>query len=825
MPIRNSKLLEIVGWVGVNLRVDSTDLQNHDMAAASNIDLHSRIAVAAQRQGKQKLFLSGTDTRWSVTDGGDELRKLDGLVQRLTRDRGEDDMKPLGLHRWEDRLLAGLAIVSDDAGPKGTYGWEVDYHGAQPQPLPDRNIRKLFHRSTTRYQAAGQRVYRDQKHIQDYRKLDCSAQLITGMLNYRPLLDNVEWTFIADRGQMLKDDGTVTRRWGIAPPVGEMSQGIFSNTADAQYALTYIRYTDEIARKVAHESNPTNCALASLVLGETIAIGHIGLIPHPEDPQVNGIGIYRSLTEGGTPLLVRRIPIPSSPSYSVTFGWEAVLYREKVALPAAWFAEDYDNRQLTTGDELRFQHALPSTGTQATVDFADKSGTIPAYTLLLPPIFMGTQQWEPGYAAPSTLPWVQAPEGSPPIFVLTPDTPSYNRFNFIQNSEDVPQDGTLPDHAIHGRHGTYRWEINDGYVTTRQTLRWAYGDITQTGALGAAVATDNDLPPASHYVAEHLGFTFLFGDDENEHLLYWSKRFQPESWPAANFIEVGSPTSPSRGLASIAGLLGIFTADTKYRITGSDSQSFVYQEALSSRGCPAPGTIVACERGIIFAAFDGVWQTTLTSPDEELSTNILPLFMDREVNGMKPIDWDYAIYMAAEYHKGRYYLSYVSKGSSEVDTVAVYSFDTQQWSFYALDARSFRWEDSRNILSYGATDGHLYQIEAGATDDDGLTIPFSFRTKDFGVYAKEQVSGNFIRVLWLFLKLDLEIANGSATVSVYSNDVLAYTTTVTGDRKAGLLHLPENTWGTKCRIEVSGEAKGPVLAHGLSMAYLPLEHD
>lgn len=819
MPIRNSKVVEIVGWSGVSLRPDASDLTNHELASASNLDLHTRIAVAAQRQGKERLFTSAPTAQWSTTDGGDMAERLGGLVQRLTRERGTGESVPVGLNRWEDRLLAGETFLPPDSGAKGTHGWEVDSHGAQPQPLPDLDIRRLAHRNATRYQAAGKHFYRDQKLIQDYRELECSTAELSSFVNYRPLLDNVEWTFCADRGQMIKDSGTVTRRWGIAPPPAGSSARW--NCAPATvYGLTYIRYTEEATPKVAHESNPTLCPEGSSVGIEDLAVGHVELIAHPEDPQVNGIGIYRSLQTGGSQLLIRRVKIPQYPTYSVTYGWEGILFLGTSATTThvSWVSDTFDNRYYTTGDDLRFQHAFQADEPTKTTDPDDLDSSSARYKTLLPPIYMGTQRWEPGVAAPNA-------NILPNQAFSLPADPTYDRWKFIQNSEDVPQDGSAINYAIHGRHGTHRWEVDEGFVINKQSFRWAYGDLVAEGSLGAAVETDNDLPPESHYVAEHLGFTFLYGDDDNEHYLYWSKRFQPESWPADNYIEVGQPSDKSRGLSSLAGLLGIFTENTKYRLTGSDSDSFVYQEALSSRGCPTPLSLVACERGLLFAAYDGVWQTTLTSPDKELSGNILPLFMGQTVNGRLPIDWDYALRMAGEYHKNRYYLSYVSKGSTEIDTVAVYSFDTEQWSFYALDARSFRWEDDRNIMAYGATDGQLYQMEAGATSDVGLPIPFSFTTKEFGVHAAEGQAGSFIRCLWLFVKLDLTLAEGSATVKVYVDDTLEHTATVTGARTLPLLHLPEDTWGKRCKITVSGEAIGPVSAHGLSMAYLPLEHD
>lgn len=120
--------------------------------------------------------------------------------------------------------------------------------------LADLIIRRLGKFNAIRYQVAGVNLYRTQADVNDYRATDFdSDRLHTTLVSFKPLNDTAIWTFVADRGTMLKDDGTNTYRWGLPlPPIYEIAQQQ-SATYTYNIGVTHIRFDDVT---LAHESNP-----------------------------------------------------------------------------------------------------------------------------------------------------------------------------------------------------------------------------------------------------------------------------------------------------------------------------------------------------------------------------------------------------------------------------------------------------------------------------------------------------------------------------------------------------------------------------------------
>lgn len=129
--------------------------------------------------------------------------------------------------------------------------------------LSDTEIRMLGRVNNIRYEIAGTNIYRDQTDVNDYRDNDLdSSRKHTTLVGFKPLNDTSIWTFIADRGAMIKDNGTVTYRWGLpAPSSYEVSQ---QQSASYTYniGVTHIRF---VGTTVAHESNPTEVTITETV--------------------------------------------------------------------------------------------------------------------------------------------------------------------------------------------------------------------------------------------------------------------------------------------------------------------------------------------------------------------------------------------------------------------------------------------------------------------------------------------------------------------------------------------------------------------------------
>jgi hypothetical protein len=184
--------------------------------------------------------------------------------------------------------------------------------------LADLVIRRLARVNNARYQVAGVSLYRDQVKIIDGL---LSPNLVTTITPFRPLLDTTIWALIADDAIMRKASTTVVRNWGlvaptIAPTVGVAPQaGVL--TGDYHVVYTFIRFD---GTAVAAESNPSPTSATV-----TLSAGSISITVNTTalDPQVNGIGIYRTVADGTLHLLDSRLPYPTTSAYGGTFQWEA----------------------------------------------------------------------------------------------------------------------------------------------------------------------------------------------------------------------------------------------------------------------------------------------------------------------------------------------------------------------------------------------------------------------------------------------------------------------------------------------------------------------
>ena len=386
----------------------------------------------------------------------------------------------------------------------------------------------------------------------------------------------------------------------------------------------------------------------------------------------------------------------------------------------------------------------------------------------------------------------------------------------FRNSEDY----------TYGYRGLNLWEKefllarNANHVQTRWT--WAYCSTLLDDELGVPVEDDNDVPPLASLVTTYQEHTFLAGDPENPHYLYWSKRFRPESWPQENFLEIGNADDPITQITTVAGVLGVFTRSTKYRLTGNTDSGFVHWEALSHRGTRSPKSVVTTDKGVVFVSPDGVWISNFIEPDRKLSDKIEGLFLgaDHDANMEEdPINQDALVEIAATHWKNRYYFSYPSGTSITNDRTAVYDFATEEWTIYDHAMSSMMTEHDTNLLVAGGTNGNLYVLETDTGDGSSL-INFEAKTKE---YYEGQAIG--IKCLFLYFTVDAKVPeNASITAQfIVDGEEVGDAVTITGDRTKVLQHLPEGCVGYRWQVHVTGATDHAELEiGGVGAYYLPL---
>jgi hypothetical protein len=344
------------------------------------------------------------------------------------------------------------------------------------------------------------------------------------------------------------------------------------------------------------------------------------------------------------------------------------------------------------------------------------------------------------------------------------------------------------------------------------------GSSTQVDtALTDLLETDNDPPPVTHWAWEHTERMFLTQDLNNPHYVWFSKRFLPEAVPAANFLEIGNPNDPVMAGVSHAGACGVFTRATKYQIIGNDDSGFVPIESSSRRGTICPNTICVSEYGVVFVARDGVFSTTFASIDTKLSDNIEGIFISQTVNGYAPINWDGAKTFFGQVWKGRYFFSYCSGGNTTPDIVAVYNFMLSHWSFYGIAITALAWEDENDAIIAGQSDGSIIKLETGTTDQSA-SITMSATTKE---YACDE--GATVRKLFQYVSVDADTNGETVTVSIYVDDVLRGTCSVsTSKRTSSLFDLQAGAMGFRWRAVITYTGQLTPKVYQIIAYYAPL---
>lgn len=358
---------------------------------------------------------------------------------------------------------------------------------------------------------------------------------------------------------------------------------------------------------------------------------------------------------------------------------------------------------------------------------------------------------------------------------------------------------------------TYLFDQNIVAGTTTATSSQADTALTDL------VEVDNDSTPVCSWIVFHQEHAFLCRDTDNPHYLWYSKRFKPEQVPTDNFLEIGNPDDPLQCAVPTAGLLGVFAQKSKYRVVGNDTSGFVAYESVSRRGTRSPFSTIATPQGVSFVAKDGIFITDFTSEDMPFGDAILPIFFGETVNEMSPINWDYADTICCIYFKNRFYFAYPSGSNTTPDTVAVYSNDTKRWYFYqyATNVRSFVVEEDLDQVVHGSVDGQAYIMETGTNDGGGSTITMTVE-KDFG---KE--SPNVFK-LFQYATVDAELSTESMTITLYVDETLMRTTTITGARTNTTIRFPEQSLGFRARMKVSYTGTTRIKMHNLFIYAVPL---
>jgi len=164
-----------------------------------------------------------------------------------------------------------------------------------------------------------------------------------------------------------------------------------------------------------------------------------------------------------------------------------------------------------------------------------------------------------------------------------------------------------------------------GYDGTNAPWKW--------DAVGAAALALGGTPPVGNIGIVWQNRTFWAGVAAARTRLYYSALGDPESYPAANYIDVPSAFDgdPITGLAILYGALIIFKRNSIYILQGDSPDTWVLSKTNSSVGCASPYSTIAVGNLIYFVSDKGLYAMNLTN-NRQVSYKVEPTYNTAIIN-------------------------------------------------------------------------------------------------------------------------------------------------------------------------------------------------
>lgn len=368
-------------------------------------------------------------------------------------------------------------------------------------------------------------------------------------------------------------------------------------------------------------------------------------------------------------------------------------------------------------------------------------------------IYNGTDVWQAGYTKPGS--GVTATEGA--AGVLENKVYQYKVTFYYDDGESNANDTATSITPT----ASHKVELSDiptgtaGRVTQRKLYRTTgggstfkllttisdnttttYSDNVPDSGLGADLETDNDAPPAAHYVINHKSRMWYVGD--NSSTLWVSKALHPESVPTTYYWDIGRDDGDTiTGIAVNLGALVIFKKYSTWVLTGDipfgTGADMVLEKVNPTIGCISFKTIAPAGNDLLFFTPNlGVQRLhrIILASTESFDAEALS---DKIETTIDALNEDYLSISHAVVYDHRYYL-FVPYGTSTVcNTCLVLDLrrlnpeveSTVAWTIYDnYDfASSCLFLDGNGEGFYAgsnASDGYTYQLESGYNDDGTL---------------------------------------------------------------------------------------------------------
>lgn len=308
-------------------------------------------------------------------------------------------------------------------------------------------------------------------------------------------------------------------------------------------------------------------------------------------------------------------------------------------------------------------------------------------------------------------------------------------YDFIRREDDKKRLITVSGGNVYWNKGGTWAEITTGLDTNEKFAFTEYINSClwtnkKDGVYQWDGITDPELitgAPKFKDIVTFKNHIFGYGVEAYPYTLYWSELGDVTSYPAVNIVNFDENIT---GLGVLPNVLVVFTENTFWYMTGSDSDDFGRHELNPNVGCIAPHSIEVIDRDVFFLAKDGVYKANMAGTYDKVSGNI-----EDKIREINPIYYE-ECHATHDKQKHQYLLSVPVAPGTTNTRVFIYDYLFESWTVEdhssAVLTLSERIDGQFSVLG-GGYDGYVYEhYQSG--NDDGTAIDAWMETKwiDFG---------------------------------------------------------------------------------------------
>jgi len=349
-----------------------------------------------------------------------------------------------------------------------------------------------------------------------------------------------------------------------------------------------------------------------------------------------------------------------------------------------------------------------------------------------------------------------------PVSAAPATFPTRNTVTVTVNYSRDPQVDTIDVYRIGGTATSYALS---GSVTNTPSAAGAtttYTDNIGDAFLTTIIQIDNQRPLNFAGLALHQETLFGWGaPGDPPNAVRFSKRVNVEQWPAANLLYVGSGADKVVRVVSNGEQLFAATLSQVFRIIGSDASSYQPLSTGFNRGMIDNMLALAVSPGSqSLVAYDGIY----SFPDgRKLTQPIDGVVHGLTINGISPVNTAQLGKIVMAFYDNKIHVDYPSGSATNNDTEMVFDVLYQRWESSTQAARSILAEKASNVLVIGKTDGNIYQIEKGSTDNgSAIAVTMWSDFMHLGAPGQDKIFSDFA--------LDIDTAGQNVSVQMVFNN-------------------------------------------------------